>query len=55
MLCEEMLGWFLVLIPRGVLMEGDTCLDPGVVQKLTTTDAPSASSFSRLQGKNGAD
>jgi len=36
-------------------MEGDTSLNPGVDQTLTTTDASSASSFSRLQRESGAE
>jgi len=32
-------------------MRRDTCPDLGVGQKLTTTDAPFAFSFSRIQGK----
>ena len=32
-------------------MRRDTCPNLGVVQKLTITDTPSASSFSRFQGE----
>jgi len=33
------------------LMRWDMCLDPSVSQKLITTDAPFASSFSKLEGE----
>jgi len=32
-------------------MEGDMCLDPGMDQKLSIINIPSASSFSKLQGE----
>ena len=42
---------YLVIHFREALIKTDTCRDLGVGQKLTTTDAPFAFSFSRIQGK----
>ena len=41
---------YLVIRLREVLMRRDVYPDLGIGQKLTSTNAPSASSFSRLQG-----
>ena len=47
---DVLLTHFIVSLQE-VLMRRDTCRDPGADQNMTTTDAPSASSFSEFQGE----